>query len=143
MCTYPSGVTIARYKLLASSSKVPCNCNNKRLWGRRADTPRHWHQRASSADPSFCRKLFRKQGQARRGALQLGSSEGNIPIGKFLIASGANKNNADHMFGNPPLFAAISSHQYDFLEMLLDAKADILHVSRTGGNLLHLTARWG
>jgi len=68
----------------------------------------------------------------------------HVEVGRYLVAVGANKNNADeHGFGNSPLFAAISSHQCDFLEMLLDAGVNMEHKNHGGSTLLHWTARWG
>lgn len=68
---------------------------------------------------------------------------GQVAVGRFLLAMGANKNNTDYSFGNSPLFAAISSHQCEFLEMLLDVDADIQHKNHSGSTLLHWAARWG
>ena len=81
----------------------------------------------------------------KRGGTPLDSAAitGQVAVGRFLLAMGANKNNIDYIFGNSPLFAAISSHQCEFLEMLLDVDADIQHKNNSGSTLLHWAARWG
>ena len=66
-----------------------------------------------------------------------------VDVGRFLLSKGADKDIADHKFGNSPLFTAISSHQCGFLELLLDAGANIHHKNHSGSTLLHWMARWG
>ena len=67
----------------------------------------------------------------------------NVAVGQFLVGKGADKNHADHKFGNSPLFSAISSLHCEFLDMLLDLEVNILHVNLTGSTVLHWIARWG
>jgi ankyrin repeat protein len=62
-------------------------------------------------------------------------------VGDHLIREGADKNLADHLNGNPPLFSALTSQAYEFLEMLLSHDVDVLHVNNTGSTVLHWTAR--
>jgi ankyrin repeat protein len=64
-------------------------------------------------------------------------------IGEYLIQMGADKNHADRLNGNPPLFSALTSQAYECLEMLLSHGVDVLHVSNTGSTVLHWMARSG
>ena len=62
-------------------------------------------------------------------------------IGEYLIKMGANKNHADRLNGNPPLFSALTSESYEFLEMLLSHDVNVLHINNSGSTMLHWTAR--
>ncbi|KAF1995638.1 ankyrin [Amniculicola lignicola CBS 123094] len=62
-------------------------------------------------------------------------------LGEYLVKMGADKNHADRLNGNPPLFSALTSQAYEFLEMLLSHDVNVLHINNTGSTVLHWTAR--